>query len=138
MVVEEVQSLVFNEKQFRLAVGSLELYQLHDIGVILRLRANGRSGQGDSCQLTLSGIFLIGVETINHVVGKTFTLQDLHRMKNCTAQLLINNHLYHIRQAVVKIDAYNDKYKMQLEALAGDDIELAELRASIVAKYTTS
>lgn len=132
------QKLQFQGKLFRLSLGSLEFYQLHDIGIILHLKVAGKSAQGDSCSLVLKGIFLIGVEAISQVAGKTFNLQDLHKTKNSVAELTVNNRTYPIHSATVRLGSSTDIYTLFLDGQASkEDAEdiLMEFSATVQARY---
>ncbi len=131
------QKLQFQGRVFKLSLGSLEFYQLHDIGIILHLKVSGKSAQGDSCSLVLKGIFLIGVETINQIAGKIFNFQDLHKTKNSVAELIINNRTYPIHSTIVKIGPYTDRYTLTLEGQASKEDVLTEFSATVQAKYVT-
>lgn len=134
------QKLQFQGRVFKLSLGSLEFYQLHDIGIILHLKVSGKSAQGDSCSLVLKGIFLIGVETINQIAGKTFNFQDLHKTKNSVAELTINNRTYPIHSTIVRIGPCTDKYTLALDGqVSREDVEdaLMEFSATVQAKYVT-
>lgn len=130
--------LQFQGKLFSLSLGTLEFYQLHDIGIILHLKVSGKSVQGDSCNLILKGIFLIGVETINQVASKVFNLQDLQKTRNSIAELTINNRTYPIHSTIIRIGPYTDIYTLTLEGQASrEDVEdvLMEFNATVQAKY---
>lgn len=129
------QKLQFQGKVFKLSLGSLEFYQLHDIGIILHLKVSGKSAQGDSCSLVLKGIFLIGVEAINQIAGKTFNFQDLNKTKNSVAELTINNRAYPIHSTIVRIGPRTDKYTLALDGQVSREDVLMEFSATVQAKY---